>query len=63
MMEFLLTIFKTPVKLGSGILRGSFKMALRMEVLKEQLEGDLMRRELVAASARQWLDCKRSPRG
>ncbi len=27
----------------------------RMEVLREQLEGDLMRRELVAASARQWL--------
>ena len=26
-----------------------------MEVLREQLEGDLMRRELVAASARQWL--------
>ena len=26
----------------------------RMEVLREQLEGDLMRRELVAASARQF---------
>eukprot|EP00913_Durusdinium_trenchii_P025155 g23614.t1 len=32
----------------------NFMDQLRMEVLKEQLEGDLMRRELVAASARQF---------
>ena len=31
----------------------------RMEVLREQLEGDLMRRELVAASARQFPWSKR----
>eukprot|EP00434_Breviolum_minutum_P007175 symbB.v1.2.006332.t1/scaffold378.1/size217351/10 len=32
----------------------NFMDQLRMEVLREQLEGDLMRRELVAASARQF---------